>query len=338
LETSDPAAGGEIGNENSRSFSLQVSAALSKSPLDGRLRVRAPFIPDEILVTRKADYSDEAIRHRLRSRNYRIHRRIDFRRRPKSRLNRTYLIQIPEGKSVEEAMAEFEADPAVESSQPYYRYRLAAAPEDTFFALQWAHQNLGGNSVFQPYDTLWGPDPRVAGADMKTIEAFDSLERQGVTPDPVIVAEIDSGIDTDHPDLAGVALPGLDYIDGDADPMDGNGHGTHVSGIIAGLRNDIGIYGTTSNARILPIRVFGDAGESSSAGAISGITYAIDQGASIINASWSSVDLTDDVDDALKDAVLAARDAGVLVVAASYVMLNLVADVLQALLDPRVKV
>src|SRR3954465_4109526 len=70
------------------------------------------------------------------------------------------------------------------------------------------------------------------------------------------VAVVDTGIDASHPDLAGRILPGYDFVDGDSTPQDGNGHGTHVSGIVAAdADNGIGVDSVAPGASILPVRV-----------------------------------------------------------------------------------
>ena len=56
------------------------------------------------------------------------------------------------------------------------------------------------------------------------------------------VAVVDTGLDAAHPDLAGRIGPGWDFVDNDSTPQDGNGHGTHVSGIVAAdVDNGIGV-------------------------------------------------------------------------------------------------
>jgi subtilisin family serine protease len=75
------------------------------------------------------------------------------------------------------------------------------------------------------------------------------------------VAVVDSGVQADHPDLAGHLGPGHDFVQNGATPQDGNGHGTHVSGIIGAVSgNGIGIESVAPGATILPVRVLGDAG------------------------------------------------------------------------------
>ena len=76
-----------------------------------------------------------------------------------------------------------------------------------------------------------------------------------------VVAVVDTGIDAAHADLQGRVLPGHDFVTGDATPQDGNGHGTHVRGIIAAdAGNGIGVDSVAPGAKILPVRVLDDSG------------------------------------------------------------------------------
>lgn len=129
----------------------------------------------------------------------------------------------------------------------------------------------------------------------------------GYTGQGVTVAVIDTGVDLDHPDLqhsiyvnAGEIpgngidddqngyvddVSGYDFVDGDADANDGNGHGTHVAGTIAAANNSVGATGVAPEANVLPIRVLDDSGRGSDSGVAAGIRYAADIGAQIINLS-----------------------------------------------------
>src|SRR4029079_3246454 len=79
----------------------------------------------------------------------------------------------------------------------------------------------------------------------------------------VRVAVIDTGIDYTHPDLTANYAGGADFVNGDADPMDDHGHGTHVSGTIAAALNnptgapaeEEGVVGVAPHARILSYKV-----------------------------------------------------------------------------------
>jgi len=101
-----------------------------------------------------------------------------------------------------------------------------------------------------------------------------------------VVAVVDTGIDAAHPDLQGRVLPGYDLVSGDATPQDGQGHGTHVSGIIAAdASNGVGVDSVAPGAKILPIRVLDDNGSGSSAAVAAGIDWATSHGADVINLS-----------------------------------------------------
>ena len=132
----------------------------------------------------------------------------------------------------------------------------------------------------------------------------------------VTVAVIDTGVDATHPDLAGQVLPEYDVINKTtvATSTDPNGHGTHVAGTIAAdTGNGIGISGIAPDAKILPVRVLGANGSGYMSDAATGIIYAADHGAGVINMSLgSSSQVT-----AVTNAIAYARSKGVTVVAAA---------------------
>jgi type VII secretion-associated serine protease mycosin len=106
----------------------------------------------------------------------------------------------------------------------------------------------------------------------------------------VRVAVIDSGVQSNHPDLSGRLLSGVDFVaDGSGstpnttDPL---GHGTHVTGIIAAVAgNGIGVAGLAPSVRVIPVRVLDENGAGWSADIAKGIVYAVDAGAHVINLS-----------------------------------------------------
>ena len=130
----------------------------------------------------------------------------------------------------------------------------------------------------------------------------------------VLVAVVDTGVDYTHPDLAGKVVLGYDFVNNDADPMDDNGHGTHVAGIIAAATNNgIGVAGVGFNTRVLAVKVLSASGSGFYSTVAQGITYAADHGARIINLS-----LRGTVSSAiLQDAINYAWNKGVLIVAAA---------------------
>ncbi len=100
----------------------------------------------------------------------------------------------------------------------------------------------------------------------------------------VTIAIIDTGVDLDHPDLKANLLTGYDYVDYDATPEDGNGHGTNVAGIAAAALNGIGVSGVAPSAKILPVRVLDDNGSGYTSDVADGIIYAADR-AQVMNLS-----------------------------------------------------
>lgn len=155
--------------------------------------------------------------------------------------------------------------------------------------------------------------PYYGGANDWNVNIVNAPEswQAGYTGSGIIVAVIDTGVDFSHPDLAGqqwvnmgeIAGNGIDddgngYIDdvsgwdfyyGDDAPIDANGHGTHVAGTIAALRNGYGATGIAYNARIMAIQALSDSGSGSSRKVADGIRYAVDNGAHIINLSIGGV-------------------------------------------------
>ncbi len=125
-------------------------------------------------------------------------------------------------------------DPSVAFAHPDVRLEPASVPDDPLWSVQW---NLADFGVPQAWTVERGRDT-------------------------VTIAVIDDGIDVDHPDFAGRIVAGWDLHDGDDDPASDVGHGSHVAAIAAANGFDgIGVSGVAPSAvRILPIKVFDDAG------------------------------------------------------------------------------
>ncbi|AFZ43226.1 peptidase S8 and S53 subtilisin kexin sedolisin [Halothece sp. PCC 7418] len=154
----------------------------------------------------------------------------------------------------------------------------------------------------------------------------------GYTGEDLVVAVLDTGVDTSHTDLQNniwvnsdeIPSNGLDddsngYIDDtqgwdfanyDNDPNDVNGHGTHVAGSIAAEDNNWGTVGVAPDAEIMPVQVLADNGLGFNSDIIAGINYAVDNGADIINLSLGASRATP----AIHNAIQSATDAGILVV------------------------
>lgn len=141
----------------------------------------------------------------------------------------------------------------------------------------------------------------------------------------VTVAVLDSGVDYSHPDLGGgfgaghKVVAGHDFVNGDDDPMDDNGHGTHVAGIIAGkAAAKGGVTGVAPGAALTAYKVMNANGEGTTSDIVAGIEAAIDPAnphrADVINLSIGGYG---DGSDPLGLAATAATRAGVVVVAAA---------------------
>lgn len=101
----------------------------------------------------------------------------------------------------------------------------------------------------------------------------------------VVVAIIDTGVDTDHPDLQANLLTGYNVLSPSDPPEDDNEHGTHCSGIVAAINNSVGVVGVAPQAKILPIKVLDSEGSGDFDAIVTGIEWAIDNGADIISMS-----------------------------------------------------
>jgi subtilisin family serine protease len=177
--------------------------------------------------------------------------------------------------------------------------------------------NQGGNN--------WGTDL------VKAPAAWEN----GYTGQGVVVAVIDTGVDYNHEDLRNniwtntkeIANNGIDddgngYVDdvsgwnfsgNNNNTFDDNGHGTHVSGTIAGENNGIGVTGVAYNAKIMPVKVLNESGSGSYSAITNGIYYAVNNGANVINLSLGGYYSNNN----LKKAIEYASSKGVIVVMAA---------------------
>jgi subtilisin family serine protease len=202
-----------------------------------------------------------------------------------------------------EALDALNADPDVVYAEPDAPVHATAT--DARFAEQWALRNTG-----QRVGGQYG----VPDADIDAPEAW-SLGASGLG---VTVAVVDTGIALAHPELAGRIATnpgeagggketnrldddhdgyvddwrGWDWVAGDNDPTDENGHGTHVSGTIAAPQDAVGVAGVAPDARILPLRVLGANGSGSGSAVASAFDLAGRLGIPVVNASLGSSGLT----------------------------------------------
>jgi subtilisin family serine protease len=144
----------------------------------------------------------------------------------------------------------------------------------------------------------WGLD-RIDQVDLPLDKSFT----YGGDADDVTVYVIDTGVEATHPAFGGRVSGGYDVVDGDDDPADENGHGTHVAGTIGGAE-----FGVAKGVRIVPVRVLDADGSGSTAGVIEGVDWVAEHhhGLSVANMS-----LGGKADAAMDLAVQAAIRSGV---------------------------
>lgn len=106
----------------------------------------------------------------------------------------------------------------------------------------------------------------------------------------VVVAIADTGVDPSHPDLKDRLVAGYNFYDNNTDSRDVQGHGTNVAGTTAAtMNNGIGVASVAGNAMIMPLRIASPTGSSYMSTVARAITYAADNGARIINVSFSGL-------------------------------------------------
>jgi hypothetical protein len=229
--------------------------------------------------------------------------------RPLPDLSRTFVLEreLPSHRELEELVAALGLDRGVEHAE-----------ED---------------KVVRPGASAGVPDP------LSRIDAPAS--RHGSAGEGVTVAIVDTGIDSTHPDLAGrlwanhgeTAGNGIDddgngYVDDtwgwdflgaswfrprpDNDPSDGHGHGTHVAGTVA-ARGEGGVAGVAPRAKVMAVKGLDDDGSGLDSQLAAAIVYAADNGADVINASWSGRGTSEPI----REAVDYAARLGVVFVAAA---------------------
>jgi len=148
----------------------------------------------------------------------------------------------------------------------------------------------------------------------------EAIGAAGLTPpaaeQPIVVAVIDTGLDYFHPDLDPASvwrnpseiangeddddngyvddLIGWNFIDGNNNPWDYAGHGTHVAGVIAASAgNGVGIAGLNPQVQIMPLKILNFVGRGRSVAMAEAVYYAVNHGAHIINLSLGSENLSE---------------------------------------------
>jgi subtilisin family serine protease/subtilase family serine protease len=245
-------------------------------------------------------------------------------------------VRISPAQPVDQAVAAYQADPNVAFVEPNFEIKVQAIPNDPGFSSQWGMFNNGA---------LGG----VAGADIKATTAWD----RGTGTTDVVVLVIDTGIwwtsvpdingqvaTRQHQDLVGNVwvnpgeipnngidddgngyiddVHGYDMVNNDGDPLDDNGHGTHVAGILGATgNNNVGIAGVNWRVKIASCKALDASGTGTLDNAVRCLEYARvlkDRGVNVVVTNNSYGGLSTDPDltpvriAAMNDAIAAQPD------------------------------
>ncbi len=192
---------------------------------------------------------------------------------------------MPAGAQVGSVLKQYRSHAEVEYAEPNFIAQRFLTPDDTLYAKQWSLSKINAVAAWDVSQGGYGP-----------------------------IAIVDTGIDAAHSDLSAEVVSGYNFAADSADTNDDNGHGTHVAGIISGITNNSnGIASVGFRGSLIPVKVLDSTGTGTYGDVASGIIYAADHGARIINLSLggSSASQT------LQSAVSYAEQKGVIIVAAA---------------------
>jgi subtilisin family serine protease len=216
------------------------------------------------------------------------------------------VVQLESGVAPSTAIAILKRESEVAYAQPNAAIQATDfTPNDLSFPLEWGLNNADNVDIDAPQ--AWSI----------------STGNRAIT-----VAVLDTGVDMHDPDLTSRLwvnptagsdgyvgdVHGWNFVSNNRNIQDNNGHGSHVTGILAAAGNDgVGIAGVDWNARIMVLKVLGADGGGSTSAAVSAIYFAVNHGARVINASWGGSQYSQ----AMLDAISYANSKGTVFVTAA---------------------
>lgn len=252
-------------------FPGAASAAAEERP---SVEPRRDHIPGEVIVRYRDDVPERGIRTARGA--------VDLIARRKGPLGHSEVLKVRG--PVRAAVAALEARPEVLYAEPNHIVTADLIPNDANYLSQWAlGHGSGGISAPSAWDiTTGGGGPAVAvldsGADLSHPDLVNNLwVNQGEVPGNGIDDDLNGKVDD---------VRGWDWVDGDNNPQDLNGHGTHVSGIAgAAGNNGQGVAGVSWKGNVMVLRVLDSQGNGTMADVASAFAYAAGMGAKVVNTS-----------------------------------------------------
>jgi subtilisin family serine protease len=171
-------------------------------------------------------------------------------------------VGLPANMRETDAVAALRAAPGVEFAELDRKVKISITPNDPGYPNQWHLPNI---SAPQAWDLSIGSNA-------------------------LVIAVIDTGCDPNHPDLSASYVSGWNFVDGNSNWSDVEGHGTEVAGSAAAVgNNSTGVVGVSWNTRIMPLRVADANGSAYFSTIATALNYAADNGAKIANISFDSI-------------------------------------------------
>ncbi|MCK4772373.1 MAG: S8 family serine peptidase, partial [Candidatus Latescibacteria bacterium] len=229
-------------------------------------------------------------------------------RRRRYGLDRWIVLEIARVETVPRALKRLESHPLVEVVEPDYRGSAAGRRDEPAPNLLCAPNY----PFYTPNDPLffeqWYLD-QSSDADIDMPEAWEIIRSALFVP----VAVLDTGVDSEHPDLKEALLPGWDFVNNDSDPSDDEGHGSNVTGLLGAIGgNGKGIAGVAFRTSIIPVKILDSNLFGYYSWWASGLYHAAELGARVINISAGG----EAYSQALHNAVQYAHDRGAVIFAA----------------------
>lgn len=172
-----------------------------------------------------------------------------------------YIVDFPANVSEVAVQQQLERNPHLKSAELDRRVRPSYVANDPYAGSSWHIGKIGANT------------------------AWDTSEGSGI-----VIAILDSGVDSSHPDLSPNIVAGWNLYDNNSNTADTNGHGTSVAGAAAAATNNsTGVSGVSGRAKIMPVRIAQPDGLGYWSTIAQGVTYAADHGARVASISYDGL-------------------------------------------------